>query len=78
MRTLFTLTFSAIVAVAFAVYVLALIVAFITTSIGAFLVWLSSDGLPVTIGAAVVAAAVAAWLFLQRRREVGTDVSQRR
>lgn len=54
MRTLFTLGFGAVVALAFALYVLALVSAFIVVTIGQFLVWLASDGLPVTVGAAVV------------------------
>ncbi|GAA3020498.1 MULTISPECIES: hypothetical protein [Microbacterium] len=54
MRTLFTLGFFGLVAVAFALYVLALISAFVFVSLGQFVVWLTTDGLPVTIGAAVV------------------------
>lgn len=54
MRTLFTLGFGAVVALAFALYVLALVSAFIVVTIGQFLVWLTTDGLPITLGAAVV------------------------
>ena len=57
MRTLFTLGFFGLVAVAFALYVLALISAFVFVSIGQFVVWLTGDGLPITIGAAVVVGA---------------------
>lgn len=54
MRTLFTLGFFGLVAVAFALYVLALISAFVFVSLGQFVVWLTTDGLPITLGAAVV------------------------
>lgn len=54
MRTLFTLGFFGLVAVAFALYVLALISAFVVVSLGQFVVWLTTDGLPITLGAAVV------------------------
>ena len=54
MRTLFTLGFVGFVVVAFVLYVVVLISAFVFVSLGQFLVWLTTDGLPVTIGAAVV------------------------
>lgn len=54
MRTVLTLGFFGFVAVAFALYVLALISAFVFVSIGQFVVWLTTDGLPITLGAAVV------------------------
>lgn len=54
MRTLFALGFFGLVAVAFALYVLALVSAFIVVTIGQFVVWLTTDGLPITLGAAVV------------------------
>lgn len=54
MRTLFTLGFFGFVAVAFVFYVLALVSAFVVVSLGQFLVWLTTDGLPITLGAAVV------------------------
>lgn len=57
MRTLFALGFFGLVAVAFALYVLALISAFVFVSIGQFVLWLTGDGLPITIGAAVVVGA---------------------
>ena len=68
MRFLATLTFAAIVLVAFVVYVVALVGAFLLSSFGQFLVWLSSDGLPVTIGAALVALAVGGYLAWERHR----------
>lgn len=58
MRTLFTLGFFGFVAVAFVLYVFALVSAFVFVSIAQFLVWLTTDGLPVTIGAAVMVVAV--------------------
>lgn len=57
MRTLFALGFFGLVAVAFALYILALISAFVFVSIGQFVLWLTGDGLPITIGAAVVVGA---------------------
>lgn len=65
MRTLFTLGFFGLVAVAFALYVLALISAFVFVSIGQFVVWLTTDGLPVAVGAAVL---VGAALIIARVR----------
>lgn len=54
MRTLFTLGFGAVVAVAFVFYVLALFSAFVFVTIGQFVLWLTGDGLPITLGAAVL------------------------
>ncbi|MFV4912349.1 hypothetical protein PFZ49_01985 [Microbacterium lacticum] len=54
MRTLFALGFFGLVAVAFALYVVVLISAFVFVSLASFVVWLTTDGLPVTVGAAVV------------------------
>lgn len=54
MRTLFTLGFGAVVAVAFVLYILALVSAFVVVTIGQFVLWLTGDGLPITLGAAVV------------------------
>ena len=53
MRTFFTLGFFGFVAVAFVFYALALISAFVFVSIGQFVVRLTTDGLPIALGAAV-------------------------
>lgn len=68
MRTILSFGFGALIALGIIIWIALLAFAWVVTSILGFLTWLASDGLPVTIGAAIVAAAVVAFAWWNRRR----------
>lgn len=70
MRTLLTLGFGALIAFAILLWVAMMMVSFLVVSFLDFLSWMTHDGLPVTVVAALVALAIGAVAYLRRK---GTD-----
>lgn len=70
MRTLLTLGFGALIALAIVLWVALMAFSFLVISFLDFLSWMTHDGLPVTVVAALVALAIGAVVLTRRK---GTD-----
>lgn len=70
MRTLLTLGFGALIAFAVVLWVALMAFSFLVVSFLDFLSWMTHDGLPVTIVAALVALVIGAIALMRRK---GTD-----
>lgn len=68
MRTLMNFGLGALIALGVVLWVILMMFAWVTTSILSFVVWLASDGLPVTIGAALIALAIVGAAWWSRRK----------